>query len=849
MLAASMMAVPARPGKSQVKQPDGTVLTVMTRGDENFHYTCTEDGMPLVKGADGAYYYAKLDAAKRIVPTGQMAHDAVQRSADELSFLKTYDAEASSVTSLGQELRQKRNAARLARLAKTSPAKAPKKTMAGAWGGEGIGVTGKRTGLVILVNFKDKAMQTAHNQEEWNNFFNQEGYSKLGNASCVSDYFKAQSYGLFDLDFDVVGPVTVSKDMASYGANDSSGNDVDPGGMVYEACKLVDDQVDFSKYDWDGDGEVDQVFLIYAGYGEASASRIYPETIWPHEWDLYSAGYSLTCDGVKINTYGCSSELYGYSGTYMDGIGTACHEFSHCLGLPDMYDTQYKGGFGLSSWGIMDDGSYGGDGYAPVGYNSYEKWVSGWLQPTELKSPCYVKDMKPLSESPEAYIVYNEKTPTEYYLFENRRKEGTDASLPGSGMLVLHIDYDKTAWDYNTVNNVASHQRITILPADNNLSDYTLSGDTYPGTSGNTSITDTSSPAAWLFNANSDGRKYLGKPVTDIAENDGKISFTFMNGISIDTPADPATKDITDNGFTATWSAVDGAESYNVELRQVTDNPSLDDSKKAEADFTEFGKDFKGDGSTDIATELDSRLGQTGWTGYKVYECPNMIKVGASKVKGHITTPLLSDLTTESMTVRLKASAYKTDAATATVTLSDADGKEISSEDITMDGAMTTLVLPNAGSTNCTVTLTPTKRAYLEYIAAYDGSFTASDFEEAASAPKAAAVMKATVSGVTKDVKDCTYTYQSLPAGSYKWRVQAVSGDVTSEWTAWQNVTVGATSIDKVNGEVSASALVDVYTASGVKVGSMKYSEFVASPLQQGVYVIKADGKTMQIMK
>ena len=852
LVAASVSAVPARPGKFRVTQPDGTVLTIMARGDENFHFTCTEDGMPLVKGADGAYYYAKLDAAKIIVSTGQMAHDEAQRSADELSFLKGYEADASSVRSLGAELREKRNAARLARLAKTAPAKAnaPKKTMAGAWGGEGIGVTGKRKGLVILVNFKDKAMQASHSQEEWNNFFNEEGYSKMGNAGSVHDYFKAQSYGDFDLTFDVVGPVTVSKNMADYGANDSYGNDVDPAGMVYEACQLVDSQVDFSQYDWDGDGEVDQVFLIYAGYGESSYPAYLPETIWPHEWDLYSGGYSLKLDGVTINTYGCSSELYGYTGTYMDGIGTPCHEFSHCLGLPDMYDTSGKHAFGLDDWGIMDSGCYGGDGYKPVGYNSYEKWVSGWLQPTELKSACYVNDMKALSDSPEAYIVYNEKTPTEYYLFENRQKKGTDSELPAHGMLVLHIDYDKNAWVNNVLNNTASHQRITILPADNVLTSYTVSGDTYPGTSNNTSITDTSSPAATLFNANTDGRKYLGKPVTDIAESDGKISFTFMGGFDLATPENLWTKDISEHGFTASWDAVEGAESYSVEMRQVSGDVSPAASKLAEGDFSGFGKTLTTEGTIDISDGLASKLGQSGWTGYKVFECPSKIKVGSSKVKGFVSTPLLSDLFAGNVTVRLKSQAYSQDTPTMTVSLSDKDGKEISSENVTVDGTMATVVLPNAYNKSCTVTVTPTKRGYIEYLAAYDGEFADSDFDSSSSSDSKAATKKEAVSSVTKGITELSCSYALLDEGIYRWRVQAVKGDVASAWSAWQQVTIGdKTSIDKVNDSVSASTLVDVYTISGVKVGSMSYSDFLASPIQQGVYVVKANGKATRILK
>ncbi len=864
MMVASMMAIPARPSKRQVKQPDGTVLTIMTRGDENFHFTCTEDGMPLVKGADGAFYYAKLDAAKLIVSTGQMAHDAAQRSATELSFLKSYEKEASSVCSLGQEVREKRNAARVARLAKSSSskAKAPKKAMAGAWGGEGIGITGKRKGLVILVNFKDKAMLASHTQEEWNNFFNEEGYSKLGNSGSVHDYFKAQSYGQFDLTFDVVGPVTVSKNMADYGGNDSYGNDKDPAGMVYEACKLVDSQVDFSQYDWDGDGEVDQVFLIYAGYGESANTDLLPETIWPHEWDLTSNGYSLNLDGVDINTYGCSAELYGYTGTFMDGIGTPCHEFSHCLGLPDMYDTNYKGGFGLDSWGIMDVGSYGGDGFKPVGYNSYEKWVSGWLQPTELKSPCYVKDLKPLSDSPEAYIVYNEKTPTEYYLFENRQLKGTDSELPASGMLVLHIDYDKNAWERNEVNNTINHQRITIVPADNKLTSKTVSGDTYPGTSNNTSLTDTSSPAATLFNANADGRKYLGKPITDIAETDGNISFTFDGGVKIDTPDGTTATDITPTSFKATWNVVEGAESYSVQLREKSNQSSPEESLIYGEDMTKWGADLTQDDNTDISELLDEYMSNPGWTGEKIYESPSQAKIGSSKKTGKLVSPLVNNHNSSSVTVRLLSSAYGNDAAQMTVSLLDSNDTEISSETITPDGTMATIVLANASEKDYKVKICPKKRGYVKSVAIYDGEFSADAFESVSSAPASTVTLgeaKASL-GVAKassvqynDITATSYSFTNLTEnGTYQWRVKAIAGNAESAWTDWQTVVLTSeTGINTINGtsSLSASDVVEVYNMSGTSLGKMPFSEFSANASIHGAYILKSNGKTMKAIK
>ena len=849
-IAVLVSAVPAKPRKWQVKQSDGTSLTVMVRGDENFHFTCTTDGLPLVKNTDGSYYYAVLNKDNKLIASNQIAHDATTRNDDELAFLKNYSEQATAVRSLGKNKAINRNASRMARLMKRGAVDSKgrpnimKKDMAGPWGGEGIGVTGKRKGLVILVNFKDKKMQTTHTQEEWNNYFNQEGYSKNGNSGSVHDYFKAQSYGLFDLEFDVAGPVTVSKNMAEYGGNDYSGNDKDPAGMVYEACKLVDSQVNFADYDWDGDGEVDQVYLIYAGYGEASAYDIYPETIWQHEWDLTSAGYSLSLDGVKINTYGCSSELYGYTGTEMDGIGTACHEFSHCLGLPDIYDTDYSGGFGMGSWDVMDAGSYGGDGYKPVGYNTYEKWVSGWMQPTELKSACYVKGLKPLSESPEAYIIYNDKMPTEYYLLENRQLRGTDSELPAHGMLVIHMDYNKSVWDNNGVNDTPSHQRFSIVPADNKLTDNTEDGDTYPGTSRNTSLTDVSTPAATLFNANTDGRKFLGKPVTEITEDEGQISFTFMGGETIDTPTDLKTTDVTDNSFTAQWNATDGADSYNLQLRKKTDKPSVDEAAKVIEDLSTWGNGLTGDSNSDISSKLDSKMKNMGWTGLKVYESSGKAKLGSSKVPGYLVSPTISDLSTACATVRIQTLKYGTDDDKVTVALLDTQGQTVASTEVTADGKMKTVTIENSTENDYKVKIAPKKRCYVEYVGIYDGEFSDEDFNDTENAPKLLLGMKApeTKSGITEN----SYTFTGLEAANYQWRVQAVKGNVVSPWTSWIDVTVGTPSCIK-DIEIANDSRIDVYSLSGIFVGNMTYEEFVKAPIANGTYILR-NAKTSVVM-
>lgn len=854
MLAASAFAVPAKRVKRQVQQPDGSVLTVMLRGDENFHYTSTEDGQPLVQRADGAYCYATLDSNGKLTASAQVAHDVESRGAAELSFLNYYTAESQKVRSLGMERAKQRNARRMARLANRgvvdASGKPVRRVMAGATGGEGIGVTGKRKGLVILVNFKDKKMQSKHTQAEWNDYFNKVGYNKYGNNGSVHDYFYAQSYGKLDLEFDVIGPVTVSKNMASYGANDAQGNDIDPAGMIKEACELAyaKEKMDMSQYDWDGDGAVDQVYVIYAGYGEAAGGEA--NTIWPHEWDIQGGGYSLVLGGQRIRTYACSSELNGGYGTDISGIGTACHEFSHCMGIPDFYDTAGGGCFGMDAWDLMDYGSYGGDGYEPTGYNTYEKWVSGWIEPTILTEPCYIKNMKPLSDAPEACVVFNEANKNEYYIFENRQLKGTDVALPNHGMLVIHVDYDQKVWFDNEVNNTSNHQRFTVVPADNKLTSETVSGDTYPGTTKSTELTDTSKPAATLFNANSDGRKFLGKPVTEITEKDGLISFTFMGGVNLDAPQ-PKVMNMTETSFTGGWNAVDGAESYTVELREKSNLPSVDEAVKLSEDLSKWGEKLAVEGTIDISADLDSKMQNKGWTGDKVFECPGCAKIGTAKKQGNLTSPLITDNSSASVTVRLSASAYGKDATDITVSLLDNDDATIAEQTIKMDGMMATIVLDNADMKDYKVMVQPKKRGYIYFVGIYDGNYSAEDFMSMNVAPKTA--MKAAAQRFT-GIKTTSYKFDKLTAGiTYQWRVCAVAGDAMSKWSAWQTADLSTWS--GINGvtenltQLAAGDLVKVYSSVGTALGTMTYGDFCRMAQPAGVYVVKSAKTTLKVAK
>lgn len=525
LAAGSALAVPAKPGTKKVKQADGTYLTVQLVGDERHHYSRTLDGIPLARRADGSYCYARLEG-NRLIPTEMLAHEAKVRTTEEVHFISRSVAKPEELTNIRRKIEIERN--------KLLSAEYKDRKISTNSFGEPKPTKGQHKGLVILVNFKDVSFRPEYTREVFEKMLNGKNYTDFGNSCSVNEYFKAQSYGEFDLTFDVAGPYTLEYNMAHYGGNDLDGQDKLPERMVWEACRQADKEgIKFADYDWDGDKEAEEVFIVYAGYCEAYQDAD-PNTIWPHMYWLDYCGYRFTSsDGIKVNTYACANELYGTSGNEIEGIGTFCHEFSHCLGLPDFYDTQYSGNFGMSYWSVMDAAIFINRGYTPTGYTAYEKMFCGWLDPTVLNEGVNVAGMRPISESKDAYIIYNDADHDEFYILENRQKKGTDKDAVGHGMLVVHVDYDKTVWKNNTVNNEKKHQRCTIIAADNSYTDSEtgLAADPFPGTRRKTALTNTTYPKATLYNANTDGDKLMSKPIEDITESeDGLISFTFNGG-------------------------------------------------------------------------------------------------------------------------------------------------------------------------------------------------------------------------------------------------------------------------------------------------------------------------------
>lgn len=406
--------------------------------------------------------------------------------------------------------------------------------------------------LVILFSFSDNDFLEDHTQDFYNRIFNESGYNEGHGAGCVTDYFRTQSGGLFNLEFDIYGPYKVSQKAQPYDEPTSSTKNYGHDAMHEATQQFVSEhpEIDFSQYDWNGNGYVNQVVFIYAGYGGNTKSTY--GYIWPNTSSFSAVE---TPNGKIISSYTASAELWTPSTPSSCGIGTICHEFSHSLGLPDIYPTTSNQGYSVcDEWDLMDGGNFTSWGWCPPNYTALEKYLLGWVNFTELEDAASISDLKPVSEGGEAYRIKH--SDSEWLLLENRQQTKWDSGLPGKGLVIYHVNYDGSVWKGNTVNNDKTKRRFHLVHADNmdydawnayieekGLSPY-ASGDRmnrrYLSTSPypyivedevqNNELTDTSTPAATMFYPNLDGEILLGKSITNIQMTDGLVSFDFMGG-------------------------------------------------------------------------------------------------------------------------------------------------------------------------------------------------------------------------------------------------------------------------------------------------------------------------------
>lgn len=529
LLSAQLYAVPALQKRITVRMSDGTWQTVRFCGDENRSFYLSEDGF-VVEPDEAGQVFRKTDLKP-----------------DNLPVLKPL----TRATGIGD------------------PDQAAMKAV------------GSPKVPVILVNFSDMKMSVADTDEKINTYYDlycngtRDGqlYTGAGSAGAVRDYFAQQSDSLFLPDFEVIGPVTLSKPMAYYGENSGSRKDIHftefCSEALQQAMSVAGDR--WSDFDNDGNGTVDLAFFIYAGVPESDYGAD-PNTIWPKE--MVSP---TVIDDVTVSVMACCSELTKRNDKNVaSGVGTMCHELSHAVGLPDEYDYNYVA-LGMSYWSLMDCGNYCVNGYVPCGLTAYQRDFLGW-RPLETLNESRTVTIKPLEKGGKGYKVVNDANPDEYYILENRQDEGWDSGLAslGRGLLVTHVDYDYQKWVSNRLNSDAKHQRMSFIPANNlYIGQYNatsaeelkqaLAGQAYPGNTQNTSLTDYTIPAATVFNG-----QYMGKPVTQIRQLDnGDIVFKFMPKGVLEKPdceGVTISRDDETGDWVLNWNKVDYAEAYRMQI-------------------------------------------------------------------------------------------------------------------------------------------------------------------------------------------------------------------------------------------------------------------------------------------
>lgn len=544
-------AVPAYPKPIKFTQADGTTVTLIMRGDEHSKWAQTTDGYTLLYNAKGEFEYAVVDNKGDAVPSGVRASDVARRKSNETALLQntrkgiTFSESQVSMIKQIKQMRAQQNAQQRA-----------------------FPTTGARKLVCILMGYKDKAFTKT--QADINNLFNQVGYSAGGATGSVKDYYNENSWNQFNLTVTVAGPFTASQNMSYYGANDASGNDVKPRELVTEAVNAADATVNFADFDNDGDGAVDGVYVLFAGYGEEAGASA--SCIWSHAWNITT----VTKDGKTISKYSCSPELMGTSGTTLTGIGVICHEFGHVLGAPDYYDTNYSTGGqfdGTGDWDMMAAGSWNNNGLTPAHHNAYSKVkVYGWATATVLSSATNVT-VNPVIGNQSFYQI-NSATSGEYWLIENRQQTGFDAYLPGHGMMIYHVHSGVASASTSNNINATYPQKMypvcasaTSNPGSTAATYGTINGAgcPFPGTGAKTSFTDATTP-----NMKSWAAANTAKPITLIAENATTkvITFAFMGGAT--TATAPLATSNAATGISTSGATLNGSVTANNATTTVT---------------------------------------------------------------------------------------------------------------------------------------------------------------------------------------------------------------------------------------------------------------------------------------
>lgn len=527
----SSWAVKASPIPFVVTQSDGTTLTVHLNGDETFCWYSTADGAILSRQG-GNFYIAHIDEAGNVSPTELLAHNATSRSFEEINVVAKQNR-AMFFLNKAKEIRNAKQVTSIQPAA--NPSYFPHE--------------GSPTAIVILVEFSDTKFTITDPVASFEQYLNGDEQNDYGhgenlNYGSVKKYFNDMSFGTFTPNFKLCGPYTLPDSMEYYGKNTNTTTDVNCIEMIKEACSLASDDIDFydDEYDSDGDGIIDLVYVIYAGYSESNGAS--ESTIWPKS-GVASIG---TYGGKKVMRYGVNNELnanpYVSSGTFstpkINGVGLFCHEFSHCLGLPDIYPTVTSAQIdnqAMEYWDLMDGGEYSGYGYYPTAYTAWEREVLGWHTITELTANDHTITISPVNDGGTSYKMVNPNDEDEYFVLEDIQKDGWNSYSLGHGLIVYHVKWPTEGVSYSQhANNTASKPALALVPADGLLissendeystSEYknSHSGDPFPGTSNVTTLTYKQSLPNYIWYTKGPS---VYKSLKNISEDTANMTVTF----------------------------------------------------------------------------------------------------------------------------------------------------------------------------------------------------------------------------------------------------------------------------------------------------------------------------------
>ena len=500
---------------------DGRIVSATLVGDENLHFYRSRSGEIILYNSEGDYYYA---ASKEQIDSLNAIADEQQQESENRA--RTLRSSVTATTTTNGHLSGY----------KLFPSKGSPKV------------------LVLMVEFSDVSF--TYGQEDFEKFLNStemttdvtrpytDDKGKIRNViaknpGSVAQYFRACSGGKFSPQFDIYGTFKVNNTAKYYSSNENA--------FIRDACAAAEGTVDFEDYDQDGDGNVDLVYIIYAGYGGAWGVE---NVIWP-KVKYINGGSFCTVDGMIVHRAGMSNEL-NFSPTYtrgfnnepqLAGIGVFAHEFCHAMGITDLYATSsHESSWGdynydnqsMEDWSLMDGGENRLNSCLPTPLNAFERYLFGWIDDIQELTDSQTVTLTPLKDGGQAYKISGNNA-NEYWILEAIPADNewymNFVDVTGNGMLVTHVNTTLSKFSIGSYPNAQKgNPGITIVPADGRLIgfhnwsesvesfDESLLGDPFPGTQGVTQLTN-----YW----SKDGT--IDKPIYNIVQNaDYSIGFNFM---------------------------------------------------------------------------------------------------------------------------------------------------------------------------------------------------------------------------------------------------------------------------------------------------------------------------------